>query len=80
VTVRAEALLIRAQGPQVAIVRPDGTVHIQLVQLGRDSGESVEVLSGLKEGDEVIINAGDKIVEGVKVKANLMKTPGRAGK
>jgi RND family efflux transporter MFP subunit len=80
VTVRAEALLIRANGPQVAIVKPDGKVHIQLVQLGRDSGESVEVLSGLKEGDQVIINAGDNISEGAKVKANLMKTPGRAGK
>ena len=77
VTVRAEALLIRAQGPQVALVRPDNTVHIQLVQLGRDTGESVEVLSGLNEGDQVVINAGDKVLEGVKVKATLMKTPGR---
>ncbi len=77
VTVRAEALLIRAQGPQVALVRPDNTIHIQLVQLGRDTGESVEVLSGLNEGDQVVINAGDKVLEGVKVKPTLMKTPGR---
>ena len=58
-------------------MRPDNTVHIQLVQLGRDTGESVEVLSGLNEGDQVVINAGDKVLEGVKVKATLMKTPGR---
>jgi RND family efflux transporter MFP subunit len=75
--VRAEALLIRAQGPQVAVVRPDGTVHIQPVLLGRDNGESVEVLGGLKEGDQVIINGGDRVVEGVKVRATLMKAPGR---
>lgn len=79
VIVRAEALLIRAQGPQVAVVRPDSTIHIQKVVLGRDSGESVEVMSGLKEGDEVVINAGDRVTEGVRVKAVLMKTPAGRG-
>ncbi len=78
VVVRAEALLIRAQGPQVALVRPDSTIHIQLVKLGRDAGESVEVLEGLNEGDSVVINAGDRVLEGVKVKTVLIKAPAKA--
>ena len=77
VVVRAEALLIRAQGPQVAQVRPDNTIHIKLVKLGRDAGESVEVLEGLDEGDVVVVNAGDRVLEGAKVKTVLLKTPGR---
>lgn len=78
VVVRSEALLIRAQGPQVAIVRPNNTIHIKLVKLGRDAGESVEVLEGLEEGEMVVVNAGDRVLEGVKVKPVMMKAPARA--
>ena len=77
VMVRADTLLIRGQGPQVAMIKPDMTVHFQAVQLGRDNGELIEVLSGLNESDEVIINAGDRVQEGVKVKPTVIKTPGR---
>jgi len=65
--VPGEALLIRADGPKVARVMPDHTVHFQHVQLGRDYGESVEVVSGIEPGDQVVINPGDRIQEGVTV-------------
>src|SRR4051812_17009141 len=32
----ADALVVRADGPQVAVVKPDGKVHYARVQLGRD--------------------------------------------
>src|SRR5437660_8755911 len=41
------ALLIDANGVRVALVDPDGTLHYQPVQIGRDSGNTGEVLSGL---------------------------------
>jgi RND family efflux transporter MFP subunit len=77
VMVRADTLLIRGQGPQVALITPKKTVHFQPVLLGRDNGELVEVLSGLNEGDQVVVNAGDRVQEGVKVNPTIIKSPGR---
>ena len=61
------ALVVRADGTQAAVVRPDNTVHFQLLKIGRDFGDRVEVLSGLQNGDSVIVNPGDTVREGVKV-------------
>jgi len=63
----ANALLFRAQGPQVALVQGDGKVHLQSIQLGRDFGNSLEVLSGLQPEDSVIANPSDAITEGALV-------------
>jgi multidrug efflux pump subunit AcrA (membrane-fusion protein) len=49
------------------VVRPDGTVHLQKIQLGRDYGDRLEVLSGLQQGDRIIANPGDSAREGVKI-------------
>jgi RND family efflux transporter MFP subunit len=62
-----DALIIRADGPQVAVVRPDQTVHLQKIEIGRDYGDRLEVASGLQEGDRVIVNPSDAAREGVKV-------------
>jgi RND family efflux transporter MFP subunit len=56
------ALLFRAQGTQVAVARGN-RVHIQTIQLGRDLGNSVEVLSGLTPVDAVIENPSDAITD-----------------
>jgi len=37
--------------------------------LGRDFGATLEVLSGLDEGQELAVNPSDAIREGAKVKA-----------
>jgi HlyD family secretion protein len=34
-------------------------IHPNMIKIGIDNGSSVEVLSGLKEGDEVIVSTGD---------------------
>jgi RND family efflux transporter MFP subunit len=63
-----DTLVVRSDGPQVAVVAPDGTVHFTLVQLGRDYGDRVEVLSGLQAGQQIVVNASDIVREGAKVK------------
>jgi RND family efflux transporter MFP subunit len=62
-----DALIVRADGTEVAVVRPDHTVHLQRIQVGRDYGDKLEIISGLKPGDLVIANPSDTIREGVKV-------------
>jgi multidrug efflux pump subunit AcrA (membrane-fusion protein) len=65
--VPGDALIVRADGTQVAVVRPDNIVHLQKVQLGRDYGDRLEVLGGLQQGDRIIANPGDSAREGVKI-------------
>jgi RND family efflux transporter MFP subunit len=65
--VPGDALIVRADGTQVAVVGPDDTVHLQKIQLGRDYGDRLEVLSGLHQGDRIIANPGDTAREGVKI-------------
>lgn len=62
-----QALLFRAQGMQVALVRPDGTVHLQDVKLGLNLGQTVQVLSGLKRDDRLVNNPSAGLLEGEAV-------------
>lgn len=65
--VPANTLMIRATGAQVALVR-DGKVIITKIIIGRDYGSEVEVIKGLAEGDQLVVNPGDNIVDGVMVR------------
>jgi len=67
--VPAEALMVRAEGTQIAVVGPDSTVHLQKIVIGRDYGDRLEVLQGLQIGDRIIANPDDNAREGVKVDA-----------
>ncbi len=63
----ATALIARAAGPQVLIVRDDRTVHYQKVELGRDLGQSVEILAGVTGRDRLVVNPPDGLKEGARV-------------
>jgi RND family efflux transporter MFP subunit len=71
-----DTLVVRSDGPQVAVVQPDATVHFTRIQLGRDFGDRLEVLSGLQEGQRLAINPSDEVREGVKV--NPVAAPEKA--
>ena len=66
-TLSDNALIFRAQGMQVAIVGSDNKVKLQSVTLGRDFGNSVEVLAGLNADDRVVNNPPDSIADGMSV-------------
>jgi RND family efflux transporter MFP subunit len=74
-SIPSDTLVMRSTGPQVAVVRADGTVHFAPIQLGRDYGDHLEVLGGLEEGQLLVVNPGDAIREGVKVKALPAEKP-----
>jgi RND family efflux transporter MFP subunit len=67
IVVPGDSLQVNADGTRVAVVRPDHTVHFQKIEVGRDYGDRLEVLSGLQEGDTIIPRPGDTVREGVKV-------------
>jgi RND family efflux transporter MFP subunit len=61
------ALIFRAQGMQVAVLGSDNKVQLRSVKLGRDFGNTVEVLAGLNADDRVINNPPDSIADGMEV-------------
>jgi cobalt-zinc-cadmium efflux system membrane fusion protein len=49
-----EAIVNDPDGAHVWLVGPDKTLSIRKVRLGRSDGDLVEVLDGLKAGDQVV--------------------------
>ena len=62
-----------SNAPWVLVVRNNRTVK-QPVKLGLRGDESIEVLSGLKAGEAVILSALGNIKAGMHVRANMIKT------
>jgi RND family efflux transporter MFP subunit len=69
ILIPSDALIVHGEGTLVAVLRPDATVHLAKIEVGRDYGDKLEVLSGLKEGDRIIPNPADVAREGLKVEA-----------
>jgi len=67
ITIPVNAMLFRAEGPRVAIVDKDNTVHLHPISIGRDFGATLEILGGLEVSDRIIINPSDSLEEGQKV-------------
>lgn len=63
----SEALIARGEGTEVAVVRDGHTVHLQKIEVGRDYGDHLDVIGGLREGDTIIANPGDVVREGSQV-------------
>ncbi len=72
-TVPATALIARAAGPQVVTVNIDGTVHFLDVQLGRDLGQSIEIVSGLTGKERLVVSPPDGLKDGTRVVAEERK-------
>jgi RND family efflux transporter MFP subunit len=67
VTVPADTVLFRKEGLRVAVVR-NGQAQLVPITIGRDYGSKVEVVSGLKASDDVIIDPSDSLTDGTAVR------------
>lgn len=74
ILVPGNALIANSAGTRVVVVGPDNRAHYQSVQVGRDMGSEVEILSGLAGTEQLIANPPDTLVEGQTVqKAEAQK-------
>ena len=73
VTLPANTLLFRAEGLRVAVIQ-DGRAQLVPVTIGRDYGETVEILSGLQPTDQVIVAPSDSLTSGTRVR--IARAPG----
>ena len=67
-TLPANTLLFRAEGPQVGVVGTGNQVGLRSVALGRDFGPTVEILGGITATDRVILNPSDSLANGETVR------------
>jgi RND family efflux transporter MFP subunit len=67
VTIPSNALLFRSAGLQVGVVR-NGIAKLVPITIGRDYGDTVEVLTGLASTDQVIVNPSDSLIDGAAVR------------
>lgn len=72
-------LLFRAQGLQVATLLEDSKVKLKSVTISRDFGTEVEISSGIKAGDKIILNPSDSIEDGQVVRV-AQSAEGEQGK
>lgn len=79
-TVPVNAMLFRSQGAQVAVVGPDKRVQLRPLVIGRDYGNTLEVLGGLGLNDLIVVNPPDSLEQGQMVNTAQMviapSTPG----
>ena len=68
-------LIFRSEGLRVGVVK-DGKVTLTAVTPGHDFGNEIEIVSGLKADDQVIINPPDSIVSGQEVEIVQATLPG----
>ena len=63
-TVPGNAVMFRAEGPRVAAIGQGERVALRPVKLGRNFGESIEVLEGVSRSDRLVLNPPDSLNEG----------------
>ncbi|HDO51821.1 MAG TPA: hypothetical protein ENH05_03690 [Rhizobiales bacterium] len=65
-SVHKDAILKRPSGDQVYVVK-NSTAEARTVRLGVAIGSRFEVLSGLKDGESVVIRGNERLQPGAKV-------------
>ena len=74
VVVPASAVVARPGGKLVAFVVEEGTARERVIEPGIESGDRLEILSGLAPGDQLIVRGQERLKEGVEVKVKPPKS------
>jgi multidrug efflux pump subunit AcrA (membrane-fusion protein) len=72
------ALLFRPDGTMAAVVGPDNRIHFKKLAIGRDFGNTLEVLEGIDPSDRIVINPPDALEENQQVNIAAPDSPGAA--
>jgi RND family efflux transporter MFP subunit len=67
-TVPSNALLFRSEGPRAAVIGAGSKVQLRPVVIGRDFGNTVEIISGLEPSDAVVVSPSDSLENGQLVR------------
>ena len=68
ITIPRTAVVERGQLTSVYVVDQSGIARMRLVKTGKTYGDRVEVLSGLAEGEQIVIDGGTAVNDGSRVR------------
>jgi membrane fusion protein, multidrug efflux system len=57
-----------APGTFVFLINPDNSIAVEKIQTGVTNGDRIQITSGLKPGDEVVVDGADRLRDGSKVR------------
>jgi RND family efflux transporter MFP subunit len=63
----SSTILFQSDGPQVGVVNSQNQVELRKVTLGHDFGDTIEIVSGVRQTDSIIANPPDSLTNGVQV-------------
>jgi RND family efflux transporter MFP subunit len=63
----SSTILFQSDGPQVGVVNSQNQVELRKVTLGHDFGDTIEIVSGVRQTDTVIANPSDSLTPGLRV-------------
>jgi RND family efflux transporter MFP subunit len=78
VSLPINALLFRPDGTMAAVVGSDGRIDLKKITVGRDFGNSLEILQGIDPADRIVINPPDSLEQGEPVNLAPQSAPGSA--
>jgi RND family efflux transporter MFP subunit len=64
----SNTVLFRGDGLQVATVDPSHKIKMKNITQGRDFGKTIEVLDGIGQNDDIVVNPSDSIDDGLVVR------------
>jgi len=67
ITVPHRAVIQRGQLLEVFVVDSTKTAHLRLVKTGKQYGERVEILSGLREGERIVVEGVERLSDGSQI-------------
>jgi len=73
--VPVNALLFRSEGLRAVLIDSNHRTHLQPVVIGRDYGNTLEVLSGLKADDWIVLNPPDSLEDRQNVHVKQVSNP-----
>jgi len=77
--VPVNALLFRSEGLRAVVVDANHRTHLRPLAIGRDFGNTLEVLQGLEPGDWIVLNPADSIEDNQEVHVQQVPQEGPAG-
>lgn len=78
ILVPTAAIQRSALGSFVYVVKPDHTVEVRKVTVGATEGETAWIQAGLGQGDQVVIEGGDRLQQGSAVRVRMASSNGAA--
>lgn len=67
IAIPAKAMVQRGQLQGVYVVDSTNIARLRLIQVGKSYGERVEVLAGLRDGEQILVEGQEKVQDGCRI-------------